>query len=272
MAQNTNSTTAQGQYASVNGLELYYEVHGSGGTPLVLLHGAFSAIGTSFGVVLPGLAAGRQVIAVDLQGHGHTADIDRPLRTETMADDVAALIQHLNIAPADVMGYSMGSAVALNMAIRYPQIVRKAVLISTSYLLSGLHPGLLDGLAGLQPEWLYGTPWHDEYMKSNPRPEDFPTLVKKVTDLNMRISDLPAESVKGITAPVLIINGDSDIVTPEHSVEMFRLLGGGVSGDNAGLPKSQLAILPGTSHTMMADRADMVVPMVTRFLNAPMPE
>lgn len=269
MAQNT---AVQGKYASINGLEMYYEVHGSGGTPLILLHGAFSAIGTSFAAMLPQLAQGRQVIGVELQGHGRTADIDRPLRIETMADDVAALVKHLGFEKVDLYGYSMGSAVALNVAMRYPELVRKQVLSSVSYRLDGMHGGYDGMMAEIQPEWLHGTPWHDEYMKIAPRPEDFARLVKQISGMTAHDQDIPDDAIKAIAAPTLILVGDSDIMRPEHVVEMFRLLGGGVNGDMAGLPKSQLAILPGTQHTGMVDRAEMVVPMVTRFLDAPMPE
>ena len=140
------TSTPQTGYAPVNGLKMYYEIHGTG-QPLVLLHGAFSAIGTSFGAVLPELARSRQVIAVELQAHGRTADIDRPLSYELMADDVAALIEHLGLEQADIFGYSMGAAVALRVALRHPEMVRKLVLASVTYNLSGIHPGLMEGLA-----------------------------------------------------------------------------------------------------------------------------
>jgi len=267
----TNTPTKTG-YAPVNGLEMYYEIHGSG-QPLVLLHGAFSAIGTSFGGMLPALARNRQVIGVDMQAHGRTADIDRALTIENLADDIAALLKHLGLKQADFFGYSMGAAVALNLVMRYPELVRKLVMASISYRTDGLHPGLMDGLADLKPEWMYGSPWHNEYMEIAPRPEDFPMLVTKVTKLNMSYTDLPAENIQAIKAPTLIIIGDSDIVRPEHAVEMFRLFGGGVSGDTpAGLPNSQLAILPGTSHSMMPQRAEWISSMLSNFLDAPIKE
>jgi pimeloyl-ACP methyl ester carboxylesterase len=260
-----------GSRARVNGLDMYYEIHGSG-RPLVLLHGALSATGTSFGAVLPRFAETRQVIAVEQQAHGHTADIDRPLSLEQMADDTGALLHHLGIEEVDVFGYSMGAGIGLHLAIGQPRLVRRLAAASVSYRNDGFHPGLLDGLEGLKPEMLYGTPWHEEYMRIAPRPEDFPKLVARVTAMNMSYTDLPAEAIRSITAPVLLIAGDSDIVRPEHAVEMFRLLGGGVNGDLAGLPRSQLAILPGTSHTMMVQRGDWLYSMVTAFLDAPEPE
>jgi pimeloyl-ACP methyl ester carboxylesterase len=267
----TSEIPVQTGYLPVNGLQMYYEIHGSG-QPLVLLHGAFSAIGTSFGQVLPGLAQGRQVVAVELQGHGRTADIDRPLTLEGMADDVAAAIDQLGIEPADIFGYSVGAAVALQLVIRHPEAVRKLVLASVTYTLDGVHPGLMEGLGEMTPEMMHGSPWHEEYVRIAPRPEDFPTLFAKKTQMDQQIKDLPDEAIRAITAPTLLIIGDSDLVRPEHAVEMFRLLGGGVFGDTpAGLPDSQLAILPGTSHVSLVNRSELVVPIITSFLDAPMP-
>ena len=258
-----------GKYVNVNGLDMYYEIHGEG-QPLVLLHGAFSAIGTSFGKILPGLATSRHVIAFELQGHGHTADIDRPLTGEGMADDVAAALQALGIQQADVFGYSMGSDVALHLVIRHPDLVRKLVLASATYTLSGVHPGLMEGLSEMKPETMFGSPWHEEYLRIAPRPEDFNGLFAKKTEMDRQLQDIPAEAIRAIKAPTLLIIGDSDLVRPEHAVEMFRLLGGGVFGDTpAGLPNSQLAVLPGTSHVTIVDRADWLVSMIDAFLDAP---
>ncbi len=259
-------------YVSVNGLEMYYEIHGSG-QPLVMLHGAFSAIGTSFGGLLPELAKTRQVIAFELQAHGHTADIDRSLSLEGMADDVAAAIKQLGMEQADIFGYSMGAAVALHVAIRHPEVIRKLVLASITYTMSGLHPGLMEGLGNMTPEMMHGSPWHGEYLRIAPHPEDFARLFAKKTQMDQQTRDIPAESIRGIKSPTLLIIGDSDLVRPEHIVEMFRLLGGGVFGDTpAGLPNSQLAILPGTSHVSLVSRTELLVPMINSFLDAPMPE
>lgn len=267
----TSEIPVQTGYLPVNGLQMYYEIHGTG-QPLVLLHGAFSAIGTSFGQLLPGLAQGRQVVAVELQGHGRTADIDRPMTLEVMADDVAAAVDQLGIQPADIFGYSTGAAVALQLVIRHPDAVRKLVLASVTYTLDGVHPGLMEGLGEMTPEMMHGSPWHEEYVRIAPRPEDFPTLFAKKTQMDQQLKDLPDEAIRAITAPTLLIIGDSDLVTPEHAVEMFRLLGGGVFGDTpAGLPDSQLAILPGTSHVSLVNRSELLVPMITSFLDAPMP-
>ena len=259
-------TTPNGRYAEINGLKLYYEVHGSG-QPLVLVHGAFSAIGTSFGKVLPLLAKDRQVIGVELQAHGRTADIDRPLTLENMADDVAALIRHLGHEQADVFGYSMGAAVALRVALRHPEVVRKLVFASASFSLGGVHPGIMDGLGEMQPEMMFGSPWHDEYMRIAPRPEDFARLFAKKTQMDKGTQDIPAEAIQALQSPVLIIIGDSDLVRPEHAVEFFRLLGGGVFGDMMPMPKSQLAILPGTSHVSVIDHPEWLASMIGAFLD-----
>jgi pimeloyl-ACP methyl ester carboxylesterase len=264
------TATAKTGYMPVNGLNMYYEIHGTG-QPLVLLHGAFSAIGTSFGGVLPELSKGRQVIGFELQAHGRTADIDRPMTVEQFAEDVAAAIKQLGYEQVDIFGYSLGASVALHVAIRYPELVRKLVLASVSYTLAGLHPGLMDGLGEMSHEMMVGSPWHDEYMKIAPRPEDFPRLFAKKSEMDKKISDLPAEAIRNIKAPVLLIIGDSDIITPEHGVEMFRLLGGGVVGDMAGLPNSQLAILPGTTHVTVVYQAPMLLAIIPPFLDAPMP-
>jgi pimeloyl-ACP methyl ester carboxylesterase len=256
-------------YVPVNGLNMYYEIHGTG-QPLVLLHGAFSAIGTSFGALLPGLARSRQVIGLELQAHGRTADIDRPLSLEQMADDTAAALQHLGIEQADLFGYSMGAAVALHVVIRHPDVVRKLVFMSATFNMGGIHPGLMEGLGEMKPEMMFGSPWHDEYVRLAPDPDHFAAFFAKKTEMDRNTKDVPAEAVAAIKAPTLILIGDSDLVRPEHAVEMFRLLGGGVFGDVAGLPDSQLAILPGTTHVSIASRADLLLAIIPPFLDAPM--
>jgi pimeloyl-ACP methyl ester carboxylesterase len=270
----TNGHDAQipgaGNYASVNGLNMYYEIHGTG-QPLVVLHGAFMTIGT-MGELVPELAKTRQVIAVELQAHGHTADIDRPLSYEQMADDVAALLQQLEIEEADVFGYSTGGGVALQVAIRHPEVVRKLVAASSSYTSDGLYPEVRSTIETITPELFAGTPLLEEYTRVAPNPDDFPTLVAKVKQLDGKPFAWPPEDIRAIEAPTLLIIGDSDGTRPEHAVEMFRLLGGGVFGDIAGLPNSQLAVLPGTTHVGLVERSDWLVSMIGEFLDAPMPE
>jgi pimeloyl-ACP methyl ester carboxylesterase len=258
-------------YASVNGLQMYYEVHGSGTPPLVLLHGALSTTSVDFGAVLPSLAKGRQVIAVEQQAHGHTADIDRPLTTKAMAADTVALLGQLGVQQTDLFGYSMGSGIALQMAVDHPDLVRKLAVASFAYNLDGLHPGLVEGLEQLTPEALAGTPFEEAYAREAPRPEDWPTMVAKVKVLNSQLPEWPAELIRSIKAPTMVIIGDSDIIRPEHAVEVFRLLGGGVIGDLAGLPRSRLAVLPGTTHLTLVHRGDWLSSMIGEFLDAPMP-
>ena len=275
MARNSGNSNVtykavKADYVSVNDFKMYYEIHGEGDQPLVLIHGAFSAIGTSFGRLLLGLASDRQVIAFELQGHGHTADIDRPLSLEGMADDVAAAIQQLGMGQADVFGYSMGAFVALQLVIRHPEVVRKLILASVSFTRGGIHPELMEGLGEMKPEMMFGSPWHEEYLKIAPKPEHFTRLFAKKTEMDRNTRDLPREDIQAIKSPTLIIIGDSDLVRPEHAVEMFRLLGGGVFGDTpAALPNSQLAILPGTSHVGVADRSDLLLSIIPAFLDAP---
>ncbi|RZU74521.1 pimeloyl-ACP methyl ester carboxylesterase [Micromonospora kangleipakensis] len=262
--------TATTGYAPVNGLRMYHEIHGEG-RPLLLLHGAFSDITTDFGDLLPLLARGRRVIAVEFQGHGRTADIDRPLTIEQLAADCAELLRHLDVGPVDVFGFSVGAGVALQLGLRHPDLVDRLVLASITYDSAGFHPGLLDGIEQLQPEHLHGSPYHAGYLRLAPRPEDFPTLVAKVKEMDRNLPDVPADEVRGLAAPVLIVVGDSDIVRPEHAVELFRLLGGGVAGDAVGLPRSRLAMLPGTSHVGMMQRADWIAAMVDDFLGVAAP-
>jgi pimeloyl-ACP methyl ester carboxylesterase len=270
-----NDTSTRGNYAEVNGLNMYYEIHGTG-QPLVLLHGAYMTIDL-MGEVVPALAETRQVIAVELQGHGRTADIDRPLIYEQMADDIAALLRHLVIEKADVFGYSMGGGVAFQVAIRHPEVVRKLVVASASYTSDGMHPELLEMIPTLTPEAFAGSPIEEALLRTAPYPDDFPTLVAKMKQLDMEPFAWPPEDIRGIAAPTLLIVGDSDAIRLEHAVELFRLLGGGVMGDLAGLPKSQLAVLPSTTHFVppgsgVLDCADWLMAMIPPFLDTPMPE
>src|SRR5215216_4659114 len=264
-----------GSYAEVNGLEMYYEIHGTG-EPLVVLHGAYMTI-DAMGEIVPELAKTRQVIAVELQRHGRTADVDRPLRYEQMADDTAALLRHFGIEQADVFGYSMVGGVALQVAIRHPEVVRKLVVASASYTSDGMRPELLEMIPTLTPEVFAESPIEEAYLRTAPNPDYFPTLVAKLKQLDMEPFAWPPEEIRGIAAPTLLIIGDSDAIRLEHAVELFQLLGGGVMGDLAGLPKSQLAVLPGTTHfvppgSAVLDRADWLLSMIPPFLDAPMPE
>jgi pimeloyl-ACP methyl ester carboxylesterase len=265
-------TTPQTGYAPGNGLDMYYEIHGSGGVPLVLLHGGISTIDVDFGRILPGLARTRQVIALEQQAHGHTADIDLPLSTARMADDTAAALRHLGVEQADIFGYSVGAGIALELSIRYPELVRKLVLATIIINESGYYPGHLEGMASIEPEMLAGSPFAEAYTEVAPNPDDFPVLLEKIIQFSQSGESWSDEDVQKIKAPALLMAGDSDIVHPEHMVQIFRLLGGGVPGDVVGLPASRLAILPGTTHITLVHRADWLQSMVTEFLDAPMPE
>ncbi len=258
-------------YAPVNELQMYYEIHGSG-EPLVLLHGAYGAI-DMWGPILQTLSQTRQVIAVEQQAHGHTADIDRPIRFEQMADDTAALMRHLGIEQADVVGYSMGGGIALQLAMRDPDLVRKLVAVSANYRSDGYYPEVLAGIKELTPEVFAGSPIEASYLRNSPDPDGFPNLVEKLKDLDAQEFAWPEEDIEAIAAPALLVFGDSDVVRPEHAVDMFRLLGGGVPGDLTGLPKSQLAVLPGTTHiSIVVEQTELLLAVIIPFLDAPMPE
>ncbi|WP_232662074.1 alpha/beta fold hydrolase [Pseudonocardia sp. TRM90224] len=258
-----------GRYADVNGLHMYYEVHGPDqGRPLVLLHGALSGINTDFGELLPELAKTRRVIAIEQQAHGHTADIDRPLRMQQMAADTVALLRSIGVQQADFFGYSLGAGIAFEIGVTNPDLVHKLVLTSLTFSTDGLHPGLLDGLQSVTPEMMHGSPFHEGYLATAPRPQDFPKLIEKNKDMQLNLPSWSPEVVKALAAPALIVIGDSDIVRPEHSVEFFRLLGGGVVGDMVGLPKSRLAIVPGATHVTVVHQPAVLLAIIPPFLEA----
>ena len=241
-------------YADVNGIKLYYETHGTG-RPLILLHGGLGAT-PMFGPNLTALAEGRQVIGVDLQGHGRTADIDRPIRTELMADDIAALIKHLKLERPDIMGYSLGGGVAVHLAIRHPELVGKLVVVSTPIRRDAFYADILAQQAQVgaaAAEGMKQTPMYQMYASLAPRPQDWARLLGKMGDAMKEDFDL-SKQVAGITATTLIVAGDADIFPPAHAVEVFGLLGGGKRDggwDGSGRPKSRLAILPGLTHYAM---------------------
>jgi pimeloyl-ACP methyl ester carboxylesterase len=248
-----SQTQAVGQYADVNGINLYYETHGTG-RPLILLHGGLGS-GEMFGPILPALAAGRQVIAVDLQGHGRTADIDRPIDVGLMADDIAALIEHLGFARADVVGYSLGGGVAMMTAIRHPEVVRRLVAVSVNIRRDAIYPEMLAQQGQVGPdavEFMKNTPMYQLYQRVAPRPEDFGRLLGKIGESMAKDFDLSNE-VRGLKMPTLIVAADADMAPPSHYVEIFGLLGGGQRDGGwmgEGRPNGghALAILPGLTH------------------------
>jgi len=253
--------------ADADAIDLYHETHGDG-PPLVLLHGALGTIESCFAGLLPVLAAGHRVIAVELQAHGHTPDVPgRPLTYAGMAEDVAALIRRLGLGPTDVVGYSMGGAVGIQLATRHPDLVRRVVAAGgICYRPDGLHPELAAAFEAGPPPDLADTPWHEAYVAVAPDPAGWDTLVEKVNDLDRHFAGWTAEEVAAITAPALLIIGDADIVRPAHTVEMFELMGGGVPGDLVGVPPTHLAVLPGTTHVGMLERVDWLGSMITGFL------
>ena len=208
-------------YADVNGLKMYYEMHGEG-QPLVLLHGAFMTIDLNWGKMLPALSKNRQAIAVELQGHGHTGDIDRPLNYGQMADDTAELLRQLGIEKADIMGYSLGGPTTVELAIRHPEKVRKMVVISSPYKRDGWYPLVYATIANLTPEAFTGSGLPEAYAKVAPNPDGWATLVEKVKILDRDYVGRTTEEFRSIDAPMLIIIGDSDGVSPETAVGMFH--------------------------------------------------
>jgi len=258
-------------YAPVNGLNMYYEVHGSG-DPVVLLHGAFMTITNNWTGWIGELSKTRKVIAVEMQGHGRTADIDREFSYENLADDVAALLDHLEIPSADLIGYSLGGGVAMQCAIRHPEKVRKVVSISAAFRYDGFVKEGRDALSQLTAEAFEGSPLESEYKKLSPTPNDFPKLVKHVVAAIVKPYDFGADKLKATKAPMFFIHGDADGVRLDHIAEMFRLKGGEIHGDLQPRSASRLAILPDTTHVTLMERMPVIVPMVNDFLDAEPPK
>ncbi len=256
-------------YVPVNGLEMYYEVHGeSDGTPLLLLHGGLFNIDLQFGHVLPGLVEGRKVIAADLQGHGRTNDIDRPLAAEHLASDVIGLLEHLGVDKVDVYGFSLGGAVALHLAVRHPEVVRKVVVGSISFNAEGTRQENVVEVGRMTVDMIAGTPMEQEYRAKSPNPDGLQGLLDKIGGLLAHNEGFTDDEIRGIGAPTLLTVGDCDMVPLTHAVRFLQLRGGDVNGDFVGVPTSQLAVFPGTTHFNGMARADLVVPVVTTFLDA----
>ncbi len=255
-------------YADVNGIWMYYEEHGSG-QPLILLHGGYGT-GEMFAAILPQLASGRRVITVDLQGHGRTADVDRPLRFQTMGDDIAALIRHLGLAQADVMGYSLGAGTALRTAIQHPALVRRLAIVSHPVRHDGWFPESLAGFDQMGPafaEAMKQSPIYEIYSQVAPRVDDWPVLVDKMGTMLRQDYDWSAEVAK-ITAPVMLVYGDADSVRPAHIADFYALLGGGLrdaNWDGSARPVARLAILPSHTHYdifLSPDLVNAVIPFL----------
>lgn len=251
--------TVRTGYAPVNGLEIYYEIHGEADPsrpPLALLHGGGDTIGTSFGRILPELARDRQVIAFEQQGYGRTADIvDRPFTFEQSADDAAALLEHLKVERADFFGFSNGGTIAMQIAIRHPEIVRRIVAASALLKRDGAPPPFWEFMANARLENM-PQELQQSYLEVAPHPENLRLFHDKAAQRMRDFKDIPEESIRGVAAPTLIVVGDGDVVTPEHAVETFRLL-----------PNAQLAILPNTDHMQVTSCPELPA-MLRAFLDS----
>ena len=259
-----------GERVAVNGMQMYYEVSGEG-EPLIVLHGAYMNI-PMMGEIIPKLAATHEVYAIEMQGHGRTTDIDRPITYANLADDVAAFMDAVGLERADVFGYSMGAAAGLQLAIRHPEKVNKLVFGSGAYDLKGWQPAFTAFIPQMTVEMFASMPFAEEYKKLAADPNGFPKLVEKLIQLEKEPMAWEAD-VKALKAPVLIITGDADVATLEHSVAMFRLLGGGVMGDmGKPLPASRLAVMPATAHTAVITQPDLLVGFIEPFLKGETPK
>jgi len=258
-------------YAPVNGLQMYYEVHGAGGTPLLLLHGGLFDIDQQFGALIPGLSATRQVIATDLQGHGRTNDIDRPLTAAGLASDVVGLLEHLHVEQADIFGFSVGGATALHVAIERPELVRKLIVSSIAFRQEGERPENKAAVGQMTVDMIAGTPMERAYRAKSPHPDGLQGLLDKLGRFNEGFPGWSDAEIQGIAAPTLITIGDCDAFFLEHAVRFLQLRGGDVNGDFVGVPASQLAVFPGTTHFFGLSRTALVLDVVLPFLDAPLP-
>ncbi len=254
----------------VNGMQMYYEVSGAG-DPLIVLHGAYMNI-PSMGAVIPTLARTHKVYALEFQGHGRTTDIDRPITYPNLADDVAAFMDAVGLQKADVFGYSMGAGAGLQLAIRHPEKVNKVVAASVAYDLRGWQPAFTAFIPQMTVEMIVSMPFAADYRKLAPNPGGFPALAAKLIALEKEPMAWEAD-VKALKTSVLIITGDADVVTLEHSVALFRLLGGGAMGDmGKPLAASRLAVMPATSHTAVITQADLLLSFIEPFLKGVTPK
>lgn len=267
------TATGNGQYADVNGLNLYYETHGQG-RPMILLHGGLASSET-FGPILPTLSANHTVIAPDLQGHGRTADIDRPIDARLMADDVAALITHLGLDHPDIVGYSLGGGVAFWTAVKYPELVERMVMVSAHIRHDAIYPDMLAQQANMgasAAESMKETPMYELYARTAPRPEDFPMLLDKIGASMANDFDF-SDEIRGLKVPTLVAFGDADMTPPSHAVEIFGLLGGGQRdggwmGEGRPAGGHALAIIPGATHYNVF-QSPVLAAAILSFLDAP---
>lgn len=260
----SDSTLCKSGYVSVGKLNMYYEIHGQG-QPLLLLHGGLMNL-SFWGTTLTELAKTHQVIAFDMEGHGRTADLDRPLTWEQIADDVAAATKKMGYQKVDVMGYSLGGVVALRMGMKYPDLVNKLVVVSGIYSADGYYPFLKQHWP--TAEQLVGSLQEKEYAKVAPNPAHWPVFVEKVRTELINFKGWADSEVQTIKAPTLILFGDNDAVLPEHEVHLFRLLGGDKAiGGIAGSLRSQMAVLPNTTHFDICMKTDLLISIINPFLH-----
>lgn len=258
------------KYAEVNGMKMYYEISGQG-DPLIVLHGAYMNI-PSMGAIIPELAKTHKVYALEFQGHGRTNDINRPITYPNLADDVASFMNAVGITEADVFGYSMGSAAALQLVIRHPEKVKKLIAASVAYDVEGWQPVFREFIPHMSADMIVSMPFAEDYRKLAPNPDGFRGLAEKLIALEKEPMAWK-EDVMKIKTPILIIAGDADVVTLEHTLDLFRLLGGGVMGDmGTPLPASRLAIMPATSHTAVITQADLLLSFIEPFLKGEIPK
>ena len=259
-----------GHRVPVHGMQLYYEVSGAG-DPIVVLHGSYMNIPTMGGII-PKLAQTHRVYALELQGHGRTTDIDRPITPENLADDVATFMDSVGLAKADVFGYSLGAMTGLQLAIRHPAKVNKLIMAAGAYDERGRQPEFQAMIPKMTVEMFVDMPFAAEYRKLAPDPNGFPELVRKMID-GLKEPMAWEEDVKKVKTPVLVIAGDADGFTLEHQVALFRLLGGGAMGDQGKpLPASRLAILPATAHTAVITQVDLLSAIIEPFLEGETPK
>ena len=259
-----------GDRVDVNGMQMYYEVSGAG-DPLIVLHGAYMNI-PAMGTIIPMLAETHKVYALEFQGHGRTTDIDRPITYPNLAADVAAFMDAVGVEKADVFGYSMGAAAALRLALDHPEKVDQLVAASVAYDVEGWQPAFRDFIPQMTVEMFTSMPFAEEYKTLAADPDGFPALVEKLIALEKEPMAWEAE-VKAMKTPTLIITGDADVATLEHSVAMFRLLGGGGMGDmGQPLPPSRLAVMPATSHTAVITQPELLISFIEPFLKGETPK
>jgi pimeloyl-ACP methyl ester carboxylesterase len=264
-----------GATAQINGLDMYYEVHGANGEPLVLIHGAYMTIPTNWAGLIPTLSRTRQVIAVEMQGHGRTSDRDTPITYEGMADDVAALLDHLGVEQAAVFGYSMGGGVAIRLALQHPDKVSRLVVASMPIAYAAFPDSFYAMIESFKPEMFAGSPFEAAHLELGKTKEQFIMLFEKLRALDLDRFAWDEEGFAAISVPSLLIFGDADVIKIDHVARTHQLLGGITDGDSNGLPKTQLLVLPGTSHIGVffnPANVELLKAIVPGFLSQQLPQ